>query len=113
MFLCPSERSDEAGPGLTFGPQIEGSAPKSGNQVAVKSRTSSGKLAIGAVIFGWGAGYGAASSGGLPVRDAARLIPCPRPQNKRRLARRSICVGSDEQRQRGAVAARHIPLRKN
>jgi hypothetical protein len=36
MFLCPSERSDEAAPGLTFGPRIEGAAPKNGNQVAVK-----------------------------------------------------------------------------
>ena len=28
MFLCPSERSGEAAPGLTFGPRIEGAAPK-------------------------------------------------------------------------------------
>jgi hypothetical protein len=35
-FLCPSERSDEAAPGLTFGPLIEGALQKSGNQVAVK-----------------------------------------------------------------------------
>jgi hypothetical protein len=28
MFLCPSERSDEAARGLTFGPRIEGAAPK-------------------------------------------------------------------------------------
>ena len=27
-FLCPSERSDEAAPGLTFGPRIEDAAPK-------------------------------------------------------------------------------------
>jgi hypothetical protein len=26
MFLCPSERSDEAAWGLTFGPRIEGAA---------------------------------------------------------------------------------------
>jgi hypothetical protein len=40
MFLCPSERSDEAARGLTFGPRIEGTAPKewqsSSGQVAVE-----------------------------------------------------------------------------
>jgi hypothetical protein len=40
MFLCPSERSDEAARGLTFGPRIEGAAPKewqsSSGQVAVE-----------------------------------------------------------------------------
>jgi hypothetical protein len=36
IFLCHSERSDEAAPGLTFGPRIEGAAPESDNQVAIK-----------------------------------------------------------------------------